>query len=178
VVADGETLHFGKFELTFVESQHSPGDRYPGSITSPLKPPARAGSWKTGTTWSVLIRYEESRTILVHGSANFRAGALKGRSADVVYLGLGHLGRQSDAFVDAYWNEVVRATGATRVIVMHWDDFFRSLDEPLRPMPSVLDPVQNAMRRILERGARDGVEVLSPVAWERVDPFAGLMHQS
>jgi L-ascorbate metabolism protein UlaG (beta-lactamase superfamily) len=173
VVGDGEVLRFGKFELTFLESVHSPGDRYPCTVDEPLVPPARSSAWRTGTTYSVLIRYE-GRTILVHGSANYKPGALRGRRVDVIYLGIGTLGRQSDAFVDAYWDEVVRATGAKRVILVHWDDFFRSLDQPLRPMPYAMDSFADSMQHILRRATADGVEVLLPVPWQPTDPFTGL----
>jgi L-ascorbate metabolism protein UlaG (beta-lactamase superfamily) len=169
VVGDGEALRFGKFELTFVESVHSPGDPFPGTIDKPLVPPARMSAWKTGTTYSVLIR-RKRRTLLVHGSANYKPGALRDCRADVVYLGIGGLGRQKDDFVNDYWDEVVRATKAKRVILVHWDNFFRSLDKPLRPIPFFA----KGMRHILRRAADDGVQVRLPVLWKRTDPFAGL----
>lgn len=173
VVEDGDTMRFGKFRLTFVESMHGPGDMAPGTIPTPLVPPAHARAWKTGATYSVLVEHGD-RTILIHGSAGYRPGALQGRCADVVYLGIALLGKQTDEFVDAYWNEVVRATGARRVILVHWDDFFRSLDEPLVPMRNGLDPTEKGLRHILYRAAADGVQVVLPVAWQPTDPFAGL----
>ena len=170
---DGETVRYGAFALTFIESRHSVPDKVAGTIDAPLVPPARIDAWKTGTTWSVLVEHA-GRTLLVHGSPNFRPGALRGHHADVVYLGAGTLSKQSETFVDAYWNEVVRATGARRVILVHWDDFWRSLDEPLVPLPQGLDDFGEDMRRILRRANADGVEVLLPVAWQPTDPFAGL----
>jgi L-ascorbate metabolism protein UlaG (beta-lactamase superfamily) len=174
VVSDGSRLTFGKFELTFVESRHSPDDRYPGDIDAPFEVPAPVSRWRTGKTWSVFVRHV-NRTLLVHGSANFKPGALRGRPAEVVFLGIGALGRQPADFVRAYWDEVVRATGASRVIVVHWDDFFRSLDEPLRPMPPPLDSFSDAMSSVLRFGKADAVGVLLPVPLRRADPFAGLV---
>ena len=175
VVHDSDTRRYGDFELTFIESQHSPDGLYSGDIVAPLKPPARASEWKMGKTWSVLIRHRD-RSLLFHGSANVPAkqGALDGRYADVVYLGIGRLGKQSDDFVEKYWIDVVRATRARRVILIHWDDFFRGLDKPLRPMAYALDSFPDSMRRILRCATTDGVEVLLPVAWQTADPFAGL----
>jgi L-ascorbate metabolism protein UlaG (beta-lactamase superfamily) len=173
VVHDGDARRYGAFELTFIESHHSPGDRYPGMIVAPLTPPARVSEWKSGTTWSVLIRHGD-RSMLVHGSANVKPGALNGRRADVVFLGIGGLGKQSDEFVEEYWIEIVRATRARRVILIHWDDFFSSLDEPLRPMAYAADSFPDSMRRLLRCAVTDGVEVLLPVAWQIADPFAAL----
>lgn len=173
VVADGQTLRYGQFELTFIHSVHSPGDRYPGVIGQPLTPPAKASAWRSDTCYSVLIAHPRGR-VLLHASANWRPGALHGHRADVVYLGIGELGKQSDQFVTAYWNDVVRATGARRVILIHWDDFFTPLDRPLRPMPYVLDDMHATMSRVLPLAHGDGVDVLLPVAWQPTQPVLDL----
>ncbi len=173
VVGDGDTVIYGDFELTFLESVHSPGDRAPGTVDRPLVPPARAGAWKTGTAFSVLIAHPRGR-VLLHASANHRPGLLKGRVADVVYLGVGVLGRQTPEFLNTYWDEVVGATGARRIILVHWDDFFTSLNRPLRPMPYLLDDLGTTMTRLLPLARRDDVDLVLPVAWQPTNPFAGL----
>lgn len=171
VVGEGDVLIYGRFELAFVESEHSPGDRYPGTVDAALVPPRRSQEWHTGTVFAVFVSHP-SGTVLVHASAGFRPGALHGRRADVVYLGVGTLGRQPARYVEEYWDEVVRATGAHRVVPVHWDDFFVSLDKPLRPLPRPADDLDLTMRRLSALAARDGVEVLLPVAWQPTDPFA------
>jgi L-ascorbate metabolism protein UlaG (beta-lactamase superfamily) len=173
LVQDGETISFRRFKLTFVKSEHGPGDKAAGFIESPLKPPARARKWKTGETWSVFIRHL-NRTILIHGSANHRGKVLRNHRADVVYLGIGKLGQQDSEFIEGYWKAVVLATEAKRVVLIHWDDFFRRLDKPLVGMPKPLDDVQNGICQLLKLGARDRVEVILPVVWQASDPFAPL----
>jgi L-ascorbate metabolism protein UlaG (beta-lactamase superfamily) len=173
VVADGDTLTYGEFELTFVDSVHSHGDRFPGTVDAPLRPPARAGEWKTGSAYSVLIAHPRGR-ILLHASANYRPGMLAGHRADVIYLGIGGLGRQSPDFLHGYWDEVVLATGARRVIFVHWDDFFVGLDRPLRAAPNFFDRIDVAIEALLPLAARDDVDVLIPVAWQPTAPLAGL----
>ena len=173
VVRSGETATFGRFELTFVESRHSRGDLFPGVVDAPLVPPAPVTAWKTDTTWSVFVRHGQ-QTLLVHGSANYIPGALSGREADVVYLGVGGLRRASDEFMSAYWHEVVCRTRARRVILVHWDDFFRGLDRPLRPLRSPRDSFPNTLQRIRRLAEADNVEVVIPVAWQPIDPFASL----
>ncbi|MCP2251179.1 MBL fold metallo-hydrolase [Lentzea aerocolonigenes] len=171
VVGDGDVLGCGRFELAFVESRHSPGDRYPGEVGAALVPPRRSREWRTGVVYAVFVSHP-SGTVLVHASAGFRPGALHGRRADVVYLGVGTLGRQPARYVEEYWAEVVGVTGARRVVPVHWDDFFVSLDRPLRPLPRPADDLDVTMRRLSVLGARDGVEVVLPVAWQPSDPFA------
>ncbi|USX54396.1 MBL fold metallo-hydrolase [Lentzea sp. HUAS12] len=171
VVGDGDVLVYGAFRLSFVESEHSPGDRFPGTVDVPLVPPRRSGAWRTGTVYSVFVEHPAG-TLLLHGSAGFRPGALHGRNADVVYLGVGMLSRRRPAFVEAYWDEVVRVTGARRVVPVHWDDFFAALNRPLRPLPRLVDDLDVTMGRLRVLAERDHVEVLLPAAWLPVDPFA------
>jgi L-ascorbate metabolism protein UlaG (beta-lactamase superfamily) len=173
VVSNGETVSYGDFRLTFLDSVHSPGDRFPGTVDAPLVPPARAAAWKTGAAYSVVVTHPAG-TLVVHASANWRPGILHGRDAEVVYLGIGELGRQRCAFIEEYWTQVVRATSARRVVLVHWDDMFRGIGRPLRPMPYAMDDFPRTFREILTRAETDGVEVVLPVPWQPADPFAGL----
>jgi L-ascorbate metabolism protein UlaG (beta-lactamase superfamily) len=173
VVSGGDGLRYGRFELTFLESVHSPGDHYPGTVDQPLVPQARANAWKTGTAYSVLIDHPRG-TVLMHASANYVPGMLAGHQADVVYLGIGGLGLQPPEFARTYWDEIVVATGARRIILVHWDDFFTSLNRPLRPHPHFFDHFDTAMDRLLPLAEAAGVDVVLPAAWTPTDPFAGL----
>jgi L-ascorbate metabolism protein UlaG (beta-lactamase superfamily) len=171
-VVNGQTVPFDKFQLTFIGSKHASPNLARGTVDKPFKTPARARMWRSKDCWSVIVRHEQ-RSLLVHGSANFERNALRDRRADVVYLGIGLLGRRSQRFVDEYWNEVVRQTGATRVILVHWDDLFRSLDEPLIPMTGPLEDFAAAVRKV-HCASSGREEILLPTAWEPTDPFAGL----
>jgi L-ascorbate metabolism protein UlaG (beta-lactamase superfamily) len=173
VVRHGTTQTFGRFSLTFLQSLHSPGDRYPDSIRAPFTIPARASKWRNGGTWSVLIRHDD-RSVLVNGSANFIAKSLEGIQADVVYLGVARLGKESEAFAHEYWCHVVRGTGARRVFLVHWDDFFLSLEDSLRPLPRGFDSFPTTLERLERWAQRDSVEVLVPQLFEPTDPFDGL----
>jgi L-ascorbate metabolism protein UlaG (beta-lactamase superfamily) len=171
VVTNGQTLSYNDFEVTLIHSVHSPGDLYPGVVTEPLVPPAPTRAWKSATCYSVLINHPQGR-VLIHASANFIPGALAGYRADVIYFGVGLLGQQSDEFVNTYWNEVVVATGARRIILVHWDDFFRTLDQPFRPLPYLVDDFNATMNRLLPLAERAGVEVLIPTPWQPTNPLA------
>jgi L-ascorbate metabolism protein UlaG (beta-lactamase superfamily) len=173
-VTPGRPVRCGAFTLTVVESEHCPPDRYPGPITAPVVPPVRASAYRCGAAWSVLVEHAGGRTALVQGSAGYRPGALAGRRADVAYLGVGQLGHRDAGYVRAYWAETVAAVGARRVVLIHWDDFFRPLDEPLRALPYAGDDLDATMRILGELAAREGVALHFPAVWEREDPWAGL----
>ena len=126
-----------------MKSRHSPPDRFPGTIDQPVVPPVRAAAYRCGEAWSALVHHRPSgRRLLIQGSAGFVKGSLTGRQAEVVYLGVGQLGVQPESYLVDYWTETVRAVGARRVVLVHWDDFFR---------PSV-----EAVARLALRGRRLG----------------------
>jgi L-ascorbate metabolism protein UlaG (beta-lactamase superfamily) len=162
----------GGVGLTWVESRHCPPDRFPGRIAAPVVPPARARAYRCGEAWSVLVEHSTGRTALVQGSAGFVPGALSGRRADVAYLGVGQLGVQDEGYIRTYWSETVEAVGARSVVLVHWDDFFRPLDRPLRALPYAGDDLDVTMRVLGELAARQRVALHLPTVWRREDPWA------
>lgn len=169
VAGNGETLAFGRFKITFLRSAHLPATFALGEISAPLSFPARVTDFKVGDCYSLLIEHD-GRTILVQGSAGFVPGALNGRKADVVYLGVGGLGSRDAVYQEDYWRETVQAVGARRVIPIHWDDFFKSIDEAAIPARNF----DETMQFLLARGKKDGVDIRLPAVWAAVDPFSGL----
>jgi L-ascorbate metabolism protein UlaG (beta-lactamase superfamily) len=127
VAKPGEPLRFGNYTVTFIESRHAgaTGGTPTGDITAPLAPPARYFDYKLGGAYSLLVEHAQG-SLLHHGSAGFVPGALAGHKANVVFLGISIVDD-----LEAYLREVVDPVGAQRIIPTHWDDFTRSLDEPL-----------------------------------------------
>lgn len=139
-------LKFGDFDVSFIESAHAgrTGGRPTGNISGPLAPPAHYLDYKLGGTYSILVSHPQG-SLLHHGSAGFIPGALRGRHADVVFLGVALIDE-----LEPYLRETVDAVGAARVIPTHWDDFTKPLDAPLVPMPFVvrLDDFFDGMHRL------------------------------
>jgi L-ascorbate metabolism protein UlaG (beta-lactamase superfamily) len=173
VVGDGESLTFGRFRVTMIRSRHVPTVMTGGTIDAPLVPPVRLHKYAEGGSYSMLIEHD-TKSLLVHGSAGFVESALRGRRADVVYLGIGLLGKKDAAYRQAYWREVVRTVGAKRVVPIHWDDFFLPLHQPLVPLPAPFDDMQASMAFLIEQGRQDGVEIKLAPAWKKIDPWAAL----
>ncbi|QUR69146.1 MBL fold metallo-hydrolase [Mycobacterium spongiae] len=172
VAVPGEPIHLGSFVVTLVESHHCPPDRYPGVIDAPLIPPVRASKYRCGEAWSTLVQHLPSgRRLLIQGSAGFVKGALADYHADAVYLSVGQLGLQPPSYVVDYWTETVRAVGARRVVLIHWDDFFRPLSKPLRAVPYAGDDLDESIRILDELATHDGVALELPTAWRREDPW-------
>lgn len=173
VATPGSPLPFGSFDVTLVEGHHCPPDRFPGAITAPVVPPVKAAAYQCGEAWSILIHHRPTdRRLLIVGSAGYVPGALAGHRADVVYLGIGQLGLQPEPYLVEYWSEAVRAVGARRVVLIHWDDFFRPLHEPLRALPYASDDLDVSMRVLSRLAREDGLPLHLPTLWEHADPWA------
>lgn len=171
-VTPGEAVPLGSFAVTLFESEHCPPDRFPGVITAPVVPPVKTSAYKCGEAWSTLVHHRASdRSVLIVGSAGAVPGALAGQHAEVVYLGIGQLGLQSEQYFESYWAETVRTVGAHRVVLIHWDDFFRPLHKPLRALPYAGDDLDVSMRTLTRLADRDGVSLHLPTLWERADPW-------
>ncbi|WP_240799093.1 hypothetical protein [Streptomyces sp. A0958] len=160
----------GRFTLTALPARHSPGDIAPGRIDRPLRPPVRATDYRTGDCYTLHVRHG-TRELLIHASAHSLPGALDGHHAQTVYLGIGALGHQDEAFREEYWQRLVTATGARRVVPIHWDDFFRPLDRPLRPFRAFLDDFPATMDFLTRAAERTGVALALPVLGRRADPW-------
>jgi L-ascorbate metabolism protein UlaG (beta-lactamase superfamily) len=168
VVGFGETLRFGAFEVTALPAEHTPKPRYVGHIGHPVRPPASIRAYRMGECYSFHVRHPEG-SLIVHASTNFVPGAHAAHQADVVYLGVATLGRQSESFRRDYWQAMVRDTGVRRVVPIHWDNFFKPLNRPLVPLPRLADNFDATLEFLRSHPETD---LHVPSAWETIDPFA------
>ena len=125
VVEPGQTYEFGQFRVTLYESPHAPigwrgATPLPGTIDEPLEMPAPITAWREGGSYSIVI-YHPQGTAIVQGSAGFARSGLEDVEADVVFLSVGMLESLGRDYADNYWWGLVTATGATRVIPVHFD---------------------------------------------------------
>ena len=171
-LSSGESVTLGNYRVTLIDSGHCPPDRFPGRIDAPVVTPVRASAYRCGEAWSMLLAHTPSgHRMLIVGSAGYRRGALDGQRADVAYLGVGQLGLQTPDYIAEYWEQTVRTVGARRVVLTHWDNFFRPLDKPLRALPYAGDDLDVSIRALTALAAEDGVPLHLPTLWERADPW-------
>lgn len=133
----GEPERFGRFEITLIETRHfefpDPAVREQAlghpEIEAPLVPPVGAFDYHVGTPYAIHVRHPLG-SFLVQGSAGYVEGSLAGLDADVVFLGIGGLGTQTADYRETYWRETVTATGARRIIPIHWDRLMGPIEGP------------------------------------------------
>lgn len=170
-----EPMTFGNFRVTMTLTEHSPHGKFQGLIEKPLRAPARAKEYRMAECYSMHITHTgpdgKVRSLLVHPSAGFRPGCLKGYRAEVVFLGLTPLGKQSEEFRNDFWHETVETLRAKRVYPIHWDDFMLPLSEPLVPMPYVADDFGKMLEFLQQQRLNSGIEWFIPQAFQVFDPF-------
>lgn len=164
ILADGETRQFGDFTIRLLESRHAPvrydsqDPYFPGRIDAPLRQPAAAGAWKQGVVWTVFIGHPRG-TAMIQGSGGYIRDKLAGETADVVMLAIAGLSGLGSDYVTELWNETVVATGARRVIPVHWDDFTAPFGE-VGLFPQMVDNVPLTADWIDQAIADNGSEVM------------------
>jgi len=139
VVADRAPFQLGRFVITPIVSRHfefpDPAMRERALadplITSPLVPPVSAFDYKLGIPYVLHVSHPKGSWLIV-GSAGYLEGALEGVSADTVFLGIGGLGSQTDAYRESFWRETVGRVAPSRVIPIHYDSLTAPIEGPFR----------------------------------------------
>lgn len=170
VIRSGDEFSFGDFTVHVFTGEHSPGNLYPGTIDKPLATPTKASNYRDGGCYSFYISHPTG-SMLIHPSANFVPHRFDGLDVDMLYLGVGVLGNQSEQFRDEYWQHVVTATRPTLIVPVHWDHFGRNLSKKLRALPSVLDKYSVVEDFLKRKCAEDGIAWNFQDAFETIDPF-------
>ncbi len=172
-------LRVGNFTVTLIRSHHleNPLSQLAGRETSrDLSLPAHLWEFGEGTTLAIRIE-RGGRSILIVPSAGLPVEPLEAGEyrSDVVFMGIGGLGWKPLAERESYWNSLITATGARRVVPIHWDNDqaeLSTVEANFRPSPALrLDATLKVFERLAER---DNVELAVAPPRKRFDPFNGL----
>ncbi|NQU37743.1 MAG: MBL fold metallo-hydrolase [Actinobacteria bacterium] len=173
-----EPMRFGNFRVQVILSEHSPHPKFTGFITDPVVAPARVGAYKMAECYSFHITHASEsgkvRRLVIHPSAGFIPGMFDDFGADVIFLGAGPLGKQSEQFRADYWQATVGTLGSQRVYPIHWDDFTHPLGRELIAMPYFADNFNVTLKMLKRHKEVDGVEYAIPEPFVTIDPFANL----
>jgi len=118
----GAKLSLKDFEVEVFRSQHmwTPGFS-PGPLSPDLKPPLKAREYRMDDNYSFLISIGGYRLLTDPGDNP--AGS---PPADILFV--------FPYRDDAYYRSLLPRVRPKTVIPTHWDDFFRPLSKPLRPL--------------------------------------------
>ena len=162
VVMPQEQVTIGTLKVTWLNSRHI---SFPppfswfmpenGRINHPVSPPLYFWKYQSGSVYAILIEH-----LLVFGSAGFILNACQGYDAKAVVLSIGGLETRSFHYLEKLYQHTVIQTGAQKVLISHWDNFFL----PISPKPHTLGLAKLTIQRLKRLGTQYGqtVEVLLP----------------
>lgn len=158
----GKEVHVGRFSITVIESKHSPptivNNDIAKVINAPLSQPSKASKYVEGGSFDFLIQHN-GNSIYIKPSANCIEGALESIKADVLFLGIATLGRQSENFKEEYYKQTVGALNPKMVIPLHWDNFFLPVSKNLEMMPILMDNTRKGFDYLISKTKTDNVEL-------------------
>lgn len=153
---DVVTRHqFGKFTVSFIPSEHIPARlrsqrKIEGFIHEPIVPPASFNDYKCGHIYAIHISHPDG-SCAITTSAGAIEGQWKGLKADVLFIGIGLLGHESEKYRQAYWSNVVKPLEPKTVVPVHWNNFFArtSLESRILQPTPIVDCVERSMKSLI-----------------------------
>lgn len=139
---DSTSYHVGNFQVTAIETPHIE-KKFPvkffENLTTCFKIDSNLSEDYPNYSFHISLKAEDrdkqnsedelkQPTILIIPSANISKDDLGKVNADIVFLGIGLLKPEN---VKDYWEKTVSKVNASIVVPIHWDNLYKSLDEPL-----------------------------------------------
>lgn len=150
---DGMEYEVAGYRVRVLPSVHSRAHWYNNdlgqTIDQPVVQPARRRAFKEGGSFDFYIEHAEKR-FLIRPSYNYIEGQLDGLRADVLFLGIAGLSKDTAARRAAFFTETVDKVKPKVVVPIHWDNFFAPLYGPVRGMPRFIEDTGEALRRLAE----------------------------
>jgi len=142
--ADPAVVEVGPFLLRFAPSAHSRLvlGRVPfaGEITDCDEVPSRVSAFRCGAVFRVEIEVAGRRIVHLGSAELVESSAKRAGHVDLLLLCAAGWTKSVDLP-----ERVARALSPERILLSHWDDYFRSLDLPARPLPAL------RMQRLFDR---------------------------
>jgi len=134
---DSKEFSVGEFNITVLPSLHSKpyffNNDLGKTIDRPLVQPARMKEFAEGGSFDFFVKHHD-KTYLIRPSCNYIKGQLDGIKADTVFLGIAGLSKMSIEERAAFFAETVEKTRPSKIIPIHWDNFFKALNVPVKEM--------------------------------------------
>ncbi|MGB0929382.1 MAG: MBL fold metallo-hydrolase [Chitinophagales bacterium] len=179
-----QPIQVGKFTITPILSKHyqfaNPEMRKRAlggkqEITEPLVPPAPALDYKMGGAYTLLFEHPKGSFVL-QSSAGWLENSLEGIQTDIVLLGIGGLGAQTEEYQTTYFKEIVDELQAKQLYLAHWDAFTSSIRKPITGPMLLSDWIEGntiGAFEVVEKevAKREGLKANLLPQWEKVVLF-------
>ncbi|MDW3647598.1 MAG: MBL fold metallo-hydrolase [Bacteroidia bacterium] len=179
VFESGESLQIGKFRIQPILTQHY---EFPNALLKeralegsqnidlPLVPPAKAFDYKMGGAYSLYIEHPQSN-FLIHGSAGYIKDGFSKIRPDIVFLGIGGLGKQKESYQVQYFEELLDKTEVKKVFPIHFDAFAGSIRKSLQGptyLNNIMMDTEGSLQATLDACRSRSLEAELLPQWEKV----------
>ena len=142
VFEDGGEYSVGSYKIRILKSLHSKptilNNDLGVPIEKPLQQPVSLREYKEGGSYDFYIEHGDKK-ILIRPSFNYIENQLNGIQADILFLGVAGLAKADEEAEKAFFRETVEKVQPRLVIPVHWDNFFSSLEIPVKGMPRLIE---------------------------------------
>lgn len=160
---DAMEYSIGAFHIRVIPSVHSIAHWYNNDlgqvITRPVTQPARKSDYKEGGSFDFLVEHSGKR-YLIRPSYNYIEGQLDGIRADVLFLGVAGISKDTPERKRTFFAETVDKVQPELVIPVHWDNFFTPLFDSDKWNTGVLENPEKAVRTAREYSEAKGTRFL------------------
>ena len=168
-------IQLGDFTVTPIQSLHSRAKWFNNDlgieILEPLHQPQPRRAYTEGGSWDFLVEHRDGQRFIIRPSFHFLPGELDflaGKKVDALFLGIAGLARATPDFRRAFFAQTVEKARAKNVIPVHWDDFFRSLIKPVRPLPALVDDIPRAFLQLSEACQKTGSALIVQIPFSSI----------
>ncbi len=189
-IAQTLTRNVGAMTVSLINAEHSTNtasrllEEFPYNENWEF--PTYATNLKQGKSFAVHVETSGGNVLIVS-----TAGKIEQQFAndtfptEVIFLGIGALGLEDRDFAKDYWDKTVIASGARRVVPIHWDTHApplfipgATIREPKSLRLDKLDRVLGWFKEFIQEAPDDRkIELVSVPAHRPFDPFAPLGDQ-
>ncbi len=164
-------MFFGQFKVTAIASQHTPAtvvnNDLGEEISRPLPQPARFSEFKEGHSFDYLIEHQGHK-ILIKASTGAVPDQFRHLKVDTLFLGIAQLSRQSPEFQRNYLDQTLKTLKPKVVVPLHWDDFFKPVDQPLEFLPYLADNTNKSLKILIQAAEQQKIQLvllIQPVSY-------------
>ncbi|MEM8891398.1 MAG: MBL fold metallo-hydrolase, partial [Bacteroidota bacterium] len=179
IFEDGKPIQMGEFRIQPILTNHYvfPNETLKkraleGSqlIETPLIPPAKAFDYKMGGAYSLYIEHPQA-SFLIHGSAGYTKDGFSEIRPDIVFLGIGGLGKQKESYQQEYFEELLDKTKVGKVYPIHFDAFAGSIRKPMQG-PTLLNnymmDAEGSLEAVMDACKKRSIPLELLPQWEKV----------
>lgn len=164
-------VKIGDFTINILPSIHSKPNKFNNdigvTIKEPLKQPSKMKEYSEGGSFDFLIEYGNKK-ILIRPSFNYLKGSLDNISANILFLGIGGLGKADLSTKNKFYEETVGKVKPELLIPIHWDNFFKPLKKPLESPKKFMDDLAVGLDYLILKCKNDEISFKMLQSFESV----------